>query len=137
VDAHDQKVAALAERAEKLGDVADVQALAAAARSEQDELKAAVDALQRKVCRDDGPGRRAPPAFWLTTASRCVSRTALPQLDDGLVALRFSEDHREAARWLKEKRDAVAALPAPTDAATAEGQAKKLANLVRGCSARH
>jgi len=62
---------------------------------------------------------------------------ALPQLDDGLVALRFSEDHREAARWLKEKRDTVAALPAPQDAATAEEQAKKLANLVRCCSVRH
>jgi len=62
VDTHDHKVAALAERAEKLGD-AEVQALAAAARTEQDELYAAVDALQRKVEQKIESARRPLPVF--------------------------------------------------------------------------
>jgi hypothetical protein len=53
-------------------------------------------------------------------------------LDDALESLKFGDDHREAARWLKEKREQAAVGEPLADVAAAEAALKKLADQVRG-----
>ena len=53
------------------------------------------------------------------------------QLEDALEIQKFGDDHRDVARWLKEKRDLVGLGEAVVDAAAAEAAVKKLEDQVR------
>lgn len=53
------------------------------------------------------------------------------QLEDALEIQKFGDDHRDVARWLKEKRDLVGLGETVVDAAAAEAAVKKLEDQVR------